>query len=285
MFAAAPEAKPRGVCVLLSGQTEFFEKYAEVIGELNGRGFTVASFDWRGQGGSQRLLANALKAHVGDFTQYDDDLLSFMEKIVKPLAERPPLALAHSMGGHILLRALHDRPNLFAAAVFSAPMLRAQSRGYPPWLARALTWLQYTLGRKDEWVIGMAARDPLHMEFDANLVTSDRTRFARARALIASNPDIRLAGPTWGWLEQAYRAMKAMQAPGYPENIRTPILLVAAGRDRLVDTTVARGFARRLPQASYVEIEDAEHEILMEADPIRARFWQAFDAFTEKLGI
>ena len=49
-FAAAAGAPQRGVCVLLHGQTEFIEKYIEVIGELQARGFCVATFDWRGQG-------------------------------------------------------------------------------------------------------------------------------------------------------------------------------------------------------------------------------------------
>jgi len=36
----------------------------------------------------------------------------------------------------------------------------------------------------------------------------------------------------------------------------------------------------RLPNGRYVEIGDAEHEILMENDSIRHRFWEAFDSFT-----
>ena len=34
------------------------EKYFEVVGELRRRGFAVAVLDWRGQGGSSRLLRN-----------------------------------------------------------------------------------------------------------------------------------------------------------------------------------------------------------------------------------
>jgi len=47
--AADPAQPARGVCVLLNGQTEFIEKYFEVIDELRGRGFAVATLDWRGQ--------------------------------------------------------------------------------------------------------------------------------------------------------------------------------------------------------------------------------------------
>jgi lysophospholipase len=39
---------------------------------------------------------------------------------------------------------------------------------------------------------------------------------------------------------------------------------------------------KHLPKARYVEIEEAEHEILMETDTIRARFWAEFDAFIEQ---
>src|ERR1043165_5844405 len=48
-FDADPAIPFRGVCVLLNGQTEFIEKYFEVIDELRGRGFAVATMDWRGQ--------------------------------------------------------------------------------------------------------------------------------------------------------------------------------------------------------------------------------------------
>ena len=60
IFDAASGTPGRGICVLLHGQTEFIEKYVEVIAELQGRGFTVATFDWPGQGGSYRFLADPL---------------------------------------------------------------------------------------------------------------------------------------------------------------------------------------------------------------------------------
>ena len=273
----------RGVCVLLHGQTEFIEKYIEVIGELCARGFMVASFDWRGQGGSDRLLADPLKAHVADFAQYDDDLTSFLEQIVKPISTKPPFALAHSMGGHILLRSLHDRPGAFAAAALSAPMLGVSTRGYPAPVVSAVTALYNVLGKSDDFAWGMAQRDPLLVDFDGQLVTSDRARYARTQALVEKNPSIRLAGPTWGWIKAATSSMARMAAPGFAEAVQTPVLICGAGRDRIVRVEATRDFARRLPHGTYLELEDSEHEILMENDAIRARFWTAFDEFTRKL--
>lgn len=282
IWDAAPGIPPRGVCTLLDGQTEFLEKYQEVAGELSARGFTVAGLDWRGQGASERALPNPMKAHIGDFSEYDADLAAFLDQIVRPLTDKPPLALAHSMGGHITMRALHDRPGTFVAAAATAPMLRALTRGYPRPLARAACRVQNALGRRNAWVWGMEARDPLKLAFTDNLVTSDRGRYERNTALVAAQKDIRLAGPTWGWLEAAYRSMEHVMSPGYPEAITTPVLIVGAGRDRIVDTTAAREFTARLPHGTYLEIETAEHEILMETDSIRADFWAAFDTFVAK---
>ena len=279
VFARAAGGEPRRVCALLHGQTEFIEKYGEVIGELQARGFTVATFDWRGQGLSARSLADRRKAHVRDFREYDEDLAAFLEQVVKPLGGGAPLALAHSMGAHTLIRTLHDRPRTFAAAVLTAPMMAASTRGYPPWFAAATTALMNAFGRGESWVLGMEGRDPLAMKFEDNLVTSDRDRFARTQALIIRNPDIRLAGPTWSWLKAASASMAREMAPGYPEAIETPVLVCGAGKDRICLTPAARAFAERLPRGKYVELEDAEHEILMENDSIRGRFWRAFDDF------
>src|SRR5258708_23479864 len=98
-FDPAPDVPTRGTCVLLNGQTEFIEKYFEVIDELRSRGFAVATMDWRGQGGSERALTDdGRKGYVQDFAEYDDDLAAFMAQVVAPMGGKP-IALAHSMGG------------------------------------------------------------------------------------------------------------------------------------------------------------------------------------------
>lgn len=58
-------AKTKGTIVLVHGRNEAIEKYFETIRDLTERGFWVATYDFRGQGGSERLLKDPRKGHVG----------------------------------------------------------------------------------------------------------------------------------------------------------------------------------------------------------------------------
>jgi lysophospholipase len=278
-FAAAPDVPARGVCVLLNGQTEFIEKYFEVIDELRGRGFAVATMDWRGQGDSTRATQDSRKSFVSDFSEYDQDLDTLMNWIVTPMlapGDRP-VALAHSMGAHNLLRTLVRRPESFKACALSAPMIAISFRGQREFLVRAVTAFQVWRGRHTDWVWGMEGRDPHKMNFTSQMVTSDPQRFERTQMLLREHPDLRLAGATWGWLAAAIASMDWLRRQA--ASITTPLLVVGAGRDRICITPAAKAFAQAAPHADYIEIKGAGHEILMEHNAIRAELWAAFDAF------
>jgi lysophospholipase len=281
-FASAPDIPARGICVLLNGQTEFIEKYFEVIDELRCRGFAVATMDWRGQGDSGRMTRDSRKSFVGDFSEYDQDLDTLMDWIVTPMLGpgEKPVALAHSMGAHILLRALVKRPAKFEACVLTAPMIAISFRGQREFLVRAVTAFQMWRGKPTDWVWGMEARDPHKVSFATQLATSDPQRFERTQMLLREHPDLRLAGATWGWLSAAMRSVDWLRRQA--RSVTTPLLVVGAGKDRICVTSQAKAFADAAPHADYVEIMDAEHEILMECNPIRAEFWSAFDAFMSR---
>ena len=88
-----------GTVCLFGGRTDFIEKYFETIADLRRRGFAVATMDWRGQGGSSRLLSNPEKGHAENFAHHDSDVRTFMSEIVLPDCPPPFYCLAHSMGG------------------------------------------------------------------------------------------------------------------------------------------------------------------------------------------
>ena len=85
--------------VVLQGRAEFIEKYFETVRDLRARGFAVATFDWRGQGLSDRALSDRHKGYVRNFSNYITDLEAMMEQVVMPDCPPPFFALAHSMGG------------------------------------------------------------------------------------------------------------------------------------------------------------------------------------------
>jgi len=116
-------ARRLGTVCLFQGCTEFIEKYFETVADLRRRGFAVATMDWRGQGGSSRLLKNPAKGHVETFAQYDADAVTFMSEIVLPDCPPPFYCLAHSMGGHIALRFTQTKACWWDRIVLSAPMI------------------------------------------------------------------------------------------------------------------------------------------------------------------
>src|SRR5258708_16308220 len=119
-----PTRRPkRGTVCVFQGRGEFIEKYFEVVADLRRRGFAVATMDWRGQGGSSRALFNPCKGYVRSFSEFDQDLAHFMKEIVLPDCQPPFIALAHSMGGHILLRNATLPGSWFSRMVLSAPMI------------------------------------------------------------------------------------------------------------------------------------------------------------------
>jgi lysophospholipase len=274
----------RAICVVLNGHTEFLEKYQEVAEELGARGFQVVSLDWRGQGASERLGYGNRAGHVGNFEEYIFDLASLMLQAVEPIQRArstplPVIALAHSMGAHILLRYLHDHKRRFACAVAMAPMLEVHTGKYSPMLTRLISALFNVRKPSTRFVFGVEDRDPLELKFEENAVTSDRARFERTQALLKTQPFLRIFGPTFGWLGAALDSMQRLKRKSFAEEILTPLLVFGAGRDRVVRVEAIRAFVKNLPDAHYVEIEESGHEILMENDTIRARFWAEFDAF------
>jgi len=272
LFPTDGASPPRGSVVLSGGRTEPIEKYFEVAQELTARGFVVLAHDWRGQGLSQRLLPDRLKGHAAggdDFVaDYSALLAAFETRLPKPW-----LAVGHSMGGCLTALVLARGERRFAGAVFSAPMLGLHTSPVPPSIARLLARTLTLVGGGGASTPGGGSES-----FETNRLTHDPRRYARNVGQTIACPDLALGPPTWGWLAFAFAAIDELQTgPGVPR-IETPVTIVAAGADRIVDTAGARLVAARLPHGRYVEAPGAYHEVLQETDEIRAVFWKEFDA-------
>lgn len=274
----APPPGRKGTVCVFPGRAEFIEKYFEVVGDLRARGFAVAVLDWRGQGLSQRALPDRRKGHVRNFAEYDHDLEAFMQGVVLPDCPPPYFALAHSMGGPVLIRAAAQGKRWFNRTVLSAPMLGLAGRaGSRP--ARATARLMRALGMGRLYVPGGGATPIFLQPFEGNPLTSDPARYRRTAQIIESAPDLGIGSPTVGWLDAAFRVMAQCAEPGFARALRHPMLIVGAGADRVVSNAATEHFAMRLRTGARVQVSGARHEILMEQDHFRGQFWAAFDAF------
>ena len=128
-------AAPRGSLLFAGGRGDFIEKYLEAYHHWHRRGWNVAAFDWRGQGASQ---GGGKGAGQTSFDLLIDDLEALLADW-RASHSGPHVAVAHSMGGHMLLRTLAERRPALDAAVLVAPMIRVNSAPLSPGLAPWIT--------------------------------------------------------------------------------------------------------------------------------------------------
>jgi lysophospholipase len=268
-----------GTVCIFPGRNEFIEKYFEVVDELRRRGFAVAVLDWRGQGGSTRLTRNALRGHINDFSEYEEDLSLFMKGVVLPDCPSPYYALGHSMASTVLFRVATKRGCWFTRMVMTAPMVKILglplSDGLCAQIADGLTMCglgkrPVPTRKKEYWS---------SEQFEGNPLTSDRERFYRNISVIKAAPQLCVGAPTIGWLKAALDALHELASTGFPPRIRIPSLMLAAGEDEIVSSKAIEDLASRLRAGSQLVIRGARHEIMQERDSIREQFWAAFDAF------
>ena len=265
-----PEGAVRGTILVLPGRAEFIEKYAETLIELQGWGFATAILDWRGQGGSERLLPQRDRGYVVRVEDYLADLDAVVARLDRLRLPPPFLMLAHSMGGHIGLRYLRGEPGRFAGAALSAPMFGIRLGPTPEPVARALCAAAIRAGAGWRYAPGQRDVDLARYVFARNRLTSSPERYEELRHYVATTPELALGGVTYGWLGAALASVALIRQPGFPEAIRTPIQILQAGRDRIVSNRAEALIARRLPAARLAVFPDGRHELLQERDEIRA---------------
>ncbi len=281
---AQPERGARhGAILWLGGRGDIFEKYLECFDAWTSNGWSIASFDWRGQGGSGRLSNNALVGHVEDFAPWIDDLAAFHEDWAAREAG-PHVVMGHSMGGHLLLRALAERRIAPDRVVLSAPMLGFDTGLLPFDLARlfATMMARFKSGNRPAWTDNERPGPP-----DAsrqNYLTNDPARYGdeifwKERDNVA----LSLGPPSWGWLGAAYRSIAGLLKAGSVEQIAIPALIVGTEGDKLVSPAAIRTFAGRMPQAKLIMLgKDVAHEVLRECDGPRDVLMKAIGEFLEE---
>ncbi len=271
-----------GTVVLLGGRAEFMEKYAETIDDLTGRGYDVFSLDWRGQGHSDRLLYNATKGYVESYDHYIRDLKHFFDTIVLNRCTRPLMVMAHSMGASIVLHFLNRFSHVVDRGILMSPMVGVRTKPFPHAVAKWCSRLLVLLGKGEAAIPSFQRNDSFFRPFHQNWLTGDPDRFKRTQQLLKHNPGLSVDAVTFRWLWETFDALDQIRRPGFCESISTPLLLVAAGRDKVVSNEAINRLAEKLPSGRMITLPGARHEILQEQDEVRDQFWRAFDLFVRR---
>lgn len=271
-FAWPARGATRGSLLFLGGRGDFVEKYLEALRHWHDERWTLAGFDWRGQGGSGRLLADRGVCHLESF----DPLLDDLELFVADWRARTPgphVIVAHSMGAHLTLRLLAERSAGVDGAVLLAPMVAIEAKGLPNAAVRALAGAAGALG------LGQRRIWDKDIGNYGGRMTSCRERMEDKIWWKTIQPETASGSPSWGWLHAAARSIADMQRalPRLPADL--PLLMLASEDDPVIDVRALKRVARGLPQARLALFPGRSHELLREADLVRLQVLATIDGF------
>jgi lysophospholipase len=278
---AAP-ANPRGSILFMPGRGDAYEKWLETLDGWHREGWQVTAADWRGQAGSGRLGRDASTGHIADFAIWVADYAALFAQW-RATTPGPHVAVAHSMGGHLLLRALVEGAVAPDAAVLSAPMLGIHPAMIPASVLHRVAQGIVRLGdpRRPAWKGG--EKPGAAPRGRSLLLTHDDTRYDDEDWWRRARPAIAMGPASWGWVERALASIRTIERPGALEAITVPTLLLGTSIDGLVSWPAIRRAAARLPAGELVAFgSECRHEILREVDPVRDRALGAIHDFLDR---
>ncbi|TRX57918.1 alpha/beta fold hydrolase [Thalassomonas sp. M1454] len=263
--------------VISPGRSEGYLKYKETAYDLFAQGYNVAIIDHRGQGLSERMLADPHKGFVSDFNDYVLDLQHFVQNVVKPKFNGPLCLMAHSMGCAISIRHLQQFPYTFNAAVLLSPMIAVNGGAIPSWVGKPLTSISY-------YIDSLISKQPSYFysygpyqvkAFADNKLTSCETRYNIFQQEYQLTPQLQLGGITFAWLQQAIKTEAKLFKD--LDKITTPVYVIQAELDTIVRNDKQTKFCKKLhqlhpqscPNGKPLIIDNALHELLFEVDTIR----------------
>lgn len=272
----------RGSLLFVPGRGDQYEKYLETLDHWHRKGWRVTALDWRWQAGSGRHAADPMAGDVSDFAVWVDDLAAFWEEWAKD-TPGPRVIAGHSMGGHLVLRALAEHRIDPDAAVLSAPML-GFTAPLPLAIGQAIARLMCRIGDPARMAWKFSEKPGSSPKARSSLLTHDPDRYADELWWREHRPELAMGAGTWRWVERAYASIRFLFEPGRLESVTVPTLILAARYDGLVGYKAIERAARRLPRAQLVTWgREGYHELLREEDTVRDRVIATIDDFLDRL--
>lgn len=236
----------RGAVLLVHGLGEHGGRYGHVAHALNRLGLEVWAHDHRGFGKS-----GGERAKIPDSNTLVEDTKAVFDLLRERAGATPPILLGHSMGGVIAARAVTGGWIAPRALVLSSPGLKSYLAAPMRFAVSCLEWSLPNLVVPHGLPLDKISHDPDVRKQSQNDPLN--------HALIS--PRITL------FIVQAGEA--AIRDAG---KLTMPVLVQAAGDDRLVDPAGAREFASAAPPGlcALKIYEGLWHEIYNEREPDRS---------------
>ena len=233
--------------LLVHGLGEHSGRYGHVAKVFNDLGYDVWAHDHRGFGKSE-----GPRARIPGRNSLIEDTKLVFETLRDGGAGKPPLLLGHSMGGAIAARAVTGGWIAPSALVLSSPGLKSYISAPMRALTRTLEMAAPNLAVPHGLPLHTISHDPE--------VLAEAATDALNHALITPRMTMFI-------LEAGEAAIRDAGALG------VPVLVQAAGADRLVDPQGAKDFAAAAPAGRCtLKIYDGLwHEIYNEREPDRGR--------------
>lgn len=271
----------KGTVIIFPGRTEYIEKYGRIATQFRNHGLASGAVDWRGQGLSDRTGKTEMQGDVVRFSDYQTDALAYLEFLRASGAPEPFYLLAHSMGGAIGLRALHeDFP--VAAACFSAPMWGIK---FSPWLrpfVKPTARVARLAGFELAYPFGQSAESYVSaVDFPSNDLTRDRESFDWLRNHLRLRPELKLGGPTYRWLDEAIREAETLAAMPVPD---VPAMTFYGEGEEIVSIPRIKAVMENWQNGQLVSYPALRHEILMEGPKMRSDICTEIAEFFQNRG-
>ncbi|HEX6577340.1 MAG TPA: alpha/beta hydrolase [Jiangellaceae bacterium] len=255
-------------------------------------------FQRRDLAGTARLVFWDQRSHGRSMRAPEDSIT--IERLGRDLGEvldatvpRGPVVLAgHSMGGMTILALAAGRPQLFGDRVAGVALIATSARD----LGAVSLGLPGPLGRLTHkvapGVVAALARRPELIErgrragSDLGYVLTRRYSFVESRSasLIEFTAAMNAATPIEVLADFLPLFSGHDGRASLPVLARVPVLVVGAVGDLLAPVEHSRELADALPDASYVEVPDAGHMVILERhDVVTAHLRELVDRITAEL--
>jgi alpha-beta hydrolase superfamily lysophospholipase len=242
----AAERPARATVVVLHGVQSHAGWYHGLGRRLAASGFDAIFPDRRGSGANTRM-----RGHARSSRQLVADVAGLLAAV-----PGPRVVAGISWGGKLAVAAAARRPALVDGVALLCPGLTPRV-GVTARERRGIALAKLT-GR------AATVRFPVPLA-DPALFTAD----ADARRFIAGDP-LSLREATAGLLATSFFLDRAVRRAA--RRIHQPILLMLAGRDRIVDNDRTRAYLDRVasPRKAVIEYPEAHHTMEFEPDPSRS---------------